>query len=506
MKQDLTHILDSAAQQLAAGEPILSILAKHTAEAQELYPLLQAAAMLETLRPVEMPAPPALQADREEFLAKVINLQQQPVSTGPLSRLKAWIVHYLPWNSPNSTYQRKEQWQMSTLLIKAALISSIVFGSVGATAAYASNSLPGSPVYPLKLTMEQTRLALTTDPITQANLYLNLAQERLQEMEQMAQQGDIPAESTLNHLQQHLNQALHLAAQQSDTDMQDLLAQTQQMLQDQQQTLAQTQTQTQANQAAQQTLGQANQMLSHTQEQVQQGLAEPQAFRHRYGPNRPDTAPAQPTTEPQPTDPPAGDCPAGNCEPASDEHKYGQNPDHEPGPHGDCETGDCEPVGDEYKYGQDHDQIPAGPHGDCETGDCKPVGDEHKYGQDPDHEPGPHGDCETGDCEPAGDQNQQGQPDQQPAGPHGDPGCTGDCEPAGDQNQNQHQNQHQNNQPPDLAPTPDPDPQPEPANPEPQPQPNPNPPAQPPDSGNGDGNNNGGNSSGGSGGSGGRGK
>jgi len=121
MTTDLTGALDVALEQLHGGERIPTILARHPAQAEALAPLLNAATALNAIRPVEMPSPEALSADRNDFLAEIAHLQIQPVSPGPLARLQEWIAHQIPRNP----LQRKEQRRMSALLVKATLIISI---------------------------------------------------------------------------------------------------------------------------------------------------------------------------------------------------------------------------------------------------------------------------------------------------------------------------------------------------------------------------------------------
>ncbi|MEW5958539.1 MAG: DUF5667 domain-containing protein [Chloroflexota bacterium] len=462
MTIDITNELDAALTRLLAGEPVSAILAGDPTQAQVLSLLLDTVVMLETLRPLELPAPAALQADRNQFLAQVAALPQPAVSPGPLDRLKEWIVHSLPWPTFNFTYHRKEQWQMSTLLVKAVIIFGLVFGSVGGTAVMAAQSLPDSPVYPLKLTMEQARLSLTSDPVKQAEQYLNMAQARTQEMMQVALKGDVPAEAAQTRLLQHLRQALQLAAQTPAEQMPGLLDQARQMAQTQTQELAQIQAQVGA--PAQAALQQANRLLNQFGQAVGAGLQDPQSFRRQYQPGQAaETFP--PVDQPGPGEPGGNpDCPSGDCEPAGDEYRhrygpgeaqpgqhgepdgdanhYGRTSDTLPGPHGECDSGDCEPAGDQNQYiSEPVDQPGPGEPGgnpDCPSGDCEPVGDEyqHQYGAG-EAQPGQHGEpCQTGTCEPDGDANHYGQATPEPGDPHGDQDCTNDCQPAGDQNQN----------------------------------------------------------------------
>ena len=289
MNHHLTDTLDTAIARLQHGETLSAILMDYPAEAEFLRPLLEAATMFVTLPPVEMPSPAALQADRADFLADVVQLQQQAVSPGPLARLKEGVVHLLPWSLTNLTYHRKGQRRMGMLLIKAMLVVGLVFGSAGATAAMAANSLPDSPLYPVKLALEDARLAVTTDPAQQGKLHLAMAQVRTQEMEQLALKGELPAEAVTNRLQLHLNQALQMASELPQAEMAGLLSQTREMAQAQSRELAQTQTQ--VGEPLQEPLRQANRLLNQVGQEAEAGLQDPLAFRQRFGQNRPEDAP-----------------------------------------------------------------------------------------------------------------------------------------------------------------------------------------------------------------------
>lgn len=453
---DFESILDTATARLADGEALPSILADYPAEAGTLSPLLTVAAALEGALPVQLPAPDQFQADRDAFLAQVQLLQQQPIPAPLPVRLKEWIVDIFSGQSFNEVYPGKEHSRMSSLLIKAMLIFSLVLGATGGTAVMAANSLPDSPVYSLKLTMEQARLALAGDPAEQAQLHLQMAQIRAQEMVQLALQGDTPDEATQTRLQQQLNLALQLAAGLDNQQMLGVLAQTQAMVQAQTQAIAQTQAQ--VGEPAQTALQQANQFMQQIGQTVDAGLADPLAFRNRFGPNRPVDAPEQTTPEPQqnqqagptveaPASTPAPNCPAGDCEPVRARQQTSQGDELPAGAQNQQQTGqNAEKPGNL----------------DCPSGDCKPVGDENKYGQQDDNTGGPHGDqdCTTTDCVPVGDANKVGQ-DDSAGGPNGTPSE----EPAQQQTQEQKQvqQQEQSAQPAEPTPQPQPEPQPEPA-------------------------------------------
>jgi len=454
MTVDLTDVLDDSLERLRGGEPVSTILARYPAQAGALTPLLSAATVLETIPPVEVPAPEALLADRNDFLAEITRLQLQPVSRGPFVRLKEWIAHYMPLPLPSPVYQRKEQRRMSTMLVKATLVLTMIFGSAGGATALAANSLPDSPLYPAKLAMEQMRLNMASDLGDQAALHMELAGVRVREMERVTLAGNVPDEATLARLQLHLNQALSLAAQMPDDAMLGLLNQFRHMVQTQEQVLAQAQAG--AAEPAQEPLRQATRMLNQVGRELEAGLRDPNTIRQRDTESRPPDAPIQPTVNPpgppithtHPISAPQGpvmpggnpDAPCDGCEPVGDQHQYG------PGGNPDAPCYGCEPGGDQNQYGPLPEPPGAGEPGgnpDAPCDGCEPVGDQNQYGPQPESpgpgEPGGNPDAPCDGCEPEGDQNQYG-PQLESPGP-GEPGgnpdgpCDG-CEPEGDENHN----------------------------------------------------------------------
>jgi hypothetical protein len=92
-----------------------------------------------------------------------------------------------------------------TALVFIAIFA-ILLGSVTAVAAGFSD--PDSPLYGVKQVGEGTLLAVTFDPISHADLEINLASERLSEAEAMAARGHSDlAVSAVNERYQHLFQA-----------------------------------------------------------------------------------------------------------------------------------------------------------------------------------------------------------------------------------------------------------------------------------------------------------
>jgi hypothetical protein len=426
----MNDVLDMALAQQQRQEPLPQILANFPDEAPALRPLLETAATLELLQPVEMPAAEDRLADRAAFMAQLDQFAAPPVSPGFFVRLKEWWGQHRPGTL--SIFQQKESQKMSVLLLKAALVLTMVFGSVGGTAVLAAESLPDSPLYPLKLTIEETQLALAKNPAQEAALQMAFARERYEEIQQMTHKGAVPDEAILHHLQTHWQQALQIAAEMPESEMTALLLQAQTVAQHQEKAITAAQMAA-TNNAAAAALEQAGQILSHTHNDIQVGLQDPQTFRNNHG--------HIPHEAPQPPAP----CPDGGCGPLDEMPQPVQPPPGNgyPGPgmgRGDCDTpGSCDPAGDENHYGRDGMGNGHNSPGDCaDPGACQPVGDENHYGQGGmNNGHNGSGDCaDPGTCEPAGDENHYGHNPMNDGhnGP-GDGACT-DCNPAGNENHN----------------------------------------------------------------------
>ena len=113
--------------------------------------------------------------------------------------------------------QRKYALQAAVILL---LIVSIVVGSTGVGLA-AQNALPGEPLYPVKLALEQVELLTTFDLAKEIRLHVAFAQNRLSEVGQLLLEGNyalIPG--TLARFESHITQAVQklevLAIQDAD--------------------------------------------------------------------------------------------------------------------------------------------------------------------------------------------------------------------------------------------------------------------------------------------------
>ena len=110
--------------------------------------------------------------------------------------------------------------KLASALIAALLVFGMVFGVGQAAAA----SLPGGPLYGLKLTAEEARMGLTSAPEAKAELAAQLAENRLDEISRMMAAGKTVDGETAHKAQQQLMHA-HSYAYQIQGEQQQLQAQ-----------------------------------------------------------------------------------------------------------------------------------------------------------------------------------------------------------------------------------------------------------------------------------------
>ena len=93
--------------------------------------------------------------------------------------------------------------KLAGALVAALLVFGMVFGVGQAAAA----SLPGGPLYGLKLTAEDARMAMTSDPEAKAELAAEFAENRLDEIGRMMAAGKAVDGETAHAAQQSVSQA-----------------------------------------------------------------------------------------------------------------------------------------------------------------------------------------------------------------------------------------------------------------------------------------------------------
>jgi hypothetical protein len=168
----------------------------------------------------------------------------------------------------------KERVKMfATILV---IISLLLGGSGGAVFA-SQASLPNDLLYPVKTWSEQVQAQFADGPEQQYQLMLRFADQRVAELEKMAEAGKTPPDATVERLRLHLDECLQLAAQQDDPDMLRLITQLQTRLKLQDHKLAQAQEK--AGPAADAALTKARTLLQIRLRLTETALEDPQQFR-----------------------------------------------------------------------------------------------------------------------------------------------------------------------------------------------------------------------------------
>ncbi len=231
-------------------------------------------ALLKTLEAVPARDPETARRARARFLTQASELRAT-VSGG------GWLRHKIQNLNP-----RKEKFAMN-ILVSVLLAAALLMGS-GATLVSAQDDLPGQPLYEVKLLAEDVSLSLTGTPEAKIERLMAMAQVRAQEMTALVENGQSVPEPVLLRLEQHVEQALEIAATlQENAELTQTLLQLRDRLQIQDRLLSQLQTDVSAE--SEPLLTRTRDRLQDRLCQVEDGLTDPDGFRYaiqnqmRYG-------------------------------------------------------------------------------------------------------------------------------------------------------------------------------------------------------------------------------
>ena len=159
---DFENILDECLEQLIKGGTVEQCLESYPERALELEPLLRTA---QATREASAITPRAEFKARARYEFRSVLHDEVSQRARPVSVFKrGWVV--------------------------ALLVIGILLVSGGGTALAASNSMPDSLLYPVKLATEQVQLALTPSAVGKAQLCADLADRRVGEIIYLANKGD----------------------------------------------------------------------------------------------------------------------------------------------------------------------------------------------------------------------------------------------------------------------------------------------------------------------------
>jgi hypothetical protein len=369
-----------------------------------LAPLVQTAALVSSLAEQPPPPPNQLLSGRHRFLTEAAHIRAS--RTVPPRRF-VWMPARM---------------RLASALVAVVLALALIFG-----AGYASaDSLPGEPLYALKLATEATRMQWTIDPEARADLALTLVAERLDEITELMEQRRAVDEPVTNRAREQLAQAF-LAVQQVEGQAAVLASQrlgNTLQIQEQAITLAASE----LSQAEQALVQELLREMNRVRQELHTGQGKDSQEQPRLRPETPAGQPspgAQQTVEPlRPTpsiepdqrpDPQRDDRPAGS----------GSNRDPDPGPGSRAEERPIRPQQTPTESQQPNEPHPtetpgsgAGSQPDEDPGS----GSGSQSSEDPGSGSGSHSDQDPGSghgSEPGGD-----------PGSHPRPGSTDDSEPS----------------------------------------------------------------------------
>jgi Domain of unknown function (DUF5667) len=153
------------------------------------------------------------EAQRLEALAERLRAVE-PVKPSPAAKIRGWNLT-LAVVQQSATVRSRGYSVRRLVLAAAAAAMLLVVGAVAASA----DSLPDSPLYPVKSAVEQARGLLAFSPSDKLTYHLDLAQTRLREAEAMIARHRVDlADQALAQLNEQLDEAAQLVAAEQQTD------------------------------------------------------------------------------------------------------------------------------------------------------------------------------------------------------------------------------------------------------------------------------------------------
>jgi len=168
-KDKFSNILSQCMDRILKGETVEQCLDSYPEQAKELEPLLRVASVARVASTVQ---------PRVEFRAK---------ARYELSAAMHEIIGKKSQRRP--LFPLRWQWHSGWAMAVIAVIVMLLGG--GSTIVAASNSMPDSTLYPVKLATEEIQLALTSSDLDKTELNATFAYRRADEIVYLAAKGDL---------------------------------------------------------------------------------------------------------------------------------------------------------------------------------------------------------------------------------------------------------------------------------------------------------------------------
>ncbi len=187
-RKELDNILEDCLERmLTGGETVAQCLERYPRWAEELEPLLRASAFAgkaSSIRP------------RPEFRERARHQMRAALQEMAEKRERRF-----------SLFRWQPRWATAIIAVLVLVVAS------SGTVAASTDSMPDEFLYPVKLATERVRLTLTPSELGKAELYLELADRRVNEIIAMADKGKSgEVESTARRLNTYLDRAADLMA------------------------------------------------------------------------------------------------------------------------------------------------------------------------------------------------------------------------------------------------------------------------------------------------------
>jgi hypothetical protein len=185
--KQLNTILDECLERiLVDGETVARCLERYPEYAVELEPLLQTAV-----------------------------ITSQAVDIQPSPEFKARARFQLRTEMARVDEKRGRSifaWQPRWAVVVVTVMVVVLLGGGTVLAAGSDNTIPGNPLYAVKLATENVRLALSSSDVAKAQVYDTLVDRRVAEIERLMDRGKTElAQRTLARLKSHLEKMSHLS-------------------------------------------------------------------------------------------------------------------------------------------------------------------------------------------------------------------------------------------------------------------------------------------------------
>jgi hypothetical protein len=266
-ERSLDQLLEYHLEEIGRSGDIEASLLHSPQYVDQLRPLLEAAQAIRQYYQAVPEPPGGLAAGRKRMLA--VAAQQR-------ARQKA---------APAATVARigrsGQRLVFASRLVVALLVIVVATVALGGGVILATgHSLPGDWLYPVKLAVEDARLAFAHAPAGRVDLLLDLVGERTEEIKALAEAGERLPDAVVARMEGHIEGALIQAAQVDDVEMVALLRKAAERARAQVQVLRNVQAM--APQQVQAGLARAVVACQRGAEVAEEGMRDPQAFRQRY--------------------------------------------------------------------------------------------------------------------------------------------------------------------------------------------------------------------------------